>query len=366
MTADTGPPPTTGQPARAADWKRLALLGVVLAAVVGFFAYLRGAFIPNELTPGRFTDTFEAVDGPHPGFRRNHAKGVGVSGYFESNGQGVRLSKAAVLRPGRSEVLGRFSLGGGQPYQDDAADTVRGLGLQFTAPGGEEWRTAMISLPVFPFRTPEAFHENLLTAKPDPATGKPDPAKKKAFLERHPETVAALKIITSHPPASGFDNTTFNGLNTFRATNDAGETRPVRWVLVPEEPFVPANAAPSPDKSFLFHGLIARIHQKPVRWHLTIVVGEPGDPTSDPTLPWPAERERVDVGTLVLERVESDDTSPANAINFDPLVLPNGIAPSDDPILSARSAIYSRSYTRRAGETKPPSAITPADVEKGQ
>jgi catalase len=74
----------------------------------------------------------------------------------------------------------------------------------------------------------------------------------------------------------------------------------------------------------------------------------------------------VDVGTLTLDRVDSDDTSAARDINFDPLVLPAGIAPSDDPLLSARSAVYSRSFTRRAGETKQPSAITPTDIRKGE
>jgi catalase len=73
----------------------------------------------------------------------------------------------------------------------------------------------------------------------------------------------------------------------------------------------------------------------------------------------------VEVGTLTLERVKSDDASAARDINFDPLVLPVGIAPSDDPLLSARSAVYSQSFTRRAGEPKQPSAITPAEVRKG-
>src|SRR5262249_40926381 len=159
---------------------------IVLAAIAGTFAYLRGWFMQSTLTPERFTDGFEETAGLHPGFRRNHAKGVGVSGYFESNGNGDRLSKAAVFRPGRVSVIGRFSLGGGQPYQADAPNTVRGLGLQFSAPNGEVWRTAMINLPIFPFRTPEAFYENMMASKPDPATGKPDPAKQKAFLERHP------------------------------------------------------------------------------------------------------------------------------------------------------------------------------------
>ena len=78
----------------------------------------------------------------------------------------------------------------------------------------------------------------------------------------------------------------------------------------------------------------------------------------------PAHREQVDVGTVTLDRIESDDTSAATDIDFDPLVLPAGIAPSDDPLLSARSAVYSRSFTRREGEAKQPSPITPADVKE--
>ena len=104
-------------------------------------------FTSNALTPARFTDAFEDVDGVHPGFRRNHAKGVGVSGFFESNGNGVRLSKAAVFAPGRVPVIGRFSLGGGRPDAADTPDAVRGLGLQFSLANGELWRTAMIHLP---------------------------------------------------------------------------------------------------------------------------------------------------------------------------------------------------------------------------
>ena len=107
-----------------------------------------------------------------------------MSGFFDSNGNGLRLSKAAVFRPGRVPVLGRFSLSGGMPYVADGADAVRGLRLQFGLPDGEAWRTAMINLPVFPFRTPEAFYEQLVASRPDPATGKPDPAAMKAFLER--------------------------------------------------------------------------------------------------------------------------------------------------------------------------------------
>jgi catalase len=369
MSTDLEVPRETAQPrlGAAGTLFRLALIGVALAAVAGAFAYLGGWFSPNALTPGRFTDAFEQANGAHPGFRRNHAKGVGVAGFFESNGNGARLSKAGVFQPGRVPVLGRFSLGGGQPHAADTPGAVRGLGLEFSLPDGELWRTAMINLPVFPFRSPRAFYEQLVASKPDPTTGKPDPAKMKAFLARHPETEAALKVIKGQPVSSGFDNSTFRSLNAFRFVNAAGNSVPVRWVLTPTQPFEAASPSSTPqDRKYLFDTLIVQIHRQPLRWHLVVIVGQPGDPTNDATIAWPADREQVDVGTLVLDRVESDDTSAARDINFDPLVLPAGIAPSDDPLLSARSAIYSQSYTRRAGERKEPSAITPAEVRKGE
>ena len=65
--------------------------------------------------PARFADGFEQVNGIHDGFRRNHAKGVCISGSFQSNGQGTRLSRAAVFKAGNLPVIGRFSLAGGNP-----------------------------------------------------------------------------------------------------------------------------------------------------------------------------------------------------------------------------------------------------------
>jgi catalase len=67
---------------------------------------------------------------------------------------------------------------------------------------------------------------------------------------------------------------------------------------------------------------------------------------------------------LTIDTIESEDTSPTRDITFDPLVLPDGIAGSDDPLLSARSAAYSQSFRRREGEPKTPSAVSPAEVRK--
>ncbi len=100
-----------------------------------------------------------------------------------------------------------------------------------------------------------------------------------------------------------------------------------------------------------------------------ITVGEPGDRTDDATLPWPDSRRQVDAGVVSIDHVASEDAGSAACtdINYDPLVLPSGIEPSDDPLLSARSAAYASSFTLRAGEMqkKAPSAVTPREVKAG-
>jgi catalase len=88
-----------------------------------------------------------------------------------------------------------------------------------------------------------------------------------------------------------------------------------------------------------------------------LTVGSPGDPVRDATLPWPADRRSVEAGTLTLAGIETEKAGNARDINFDPLVLPDGIEPSDDPLLSARSAVYAASYRARTGEPKSPSAV---------
>lgn len=344
---------------------RFTLIGVIIAAVVGLFASVAGWLSPHALTPARMIDTFDRVNGVHSGFRRNHAKGVCFSGYFEGNGQAAALSKALVFQKGRVPVIGRFALAGGQPYVTDAPHTVRSMAVQFKLPDGEEWRSGMNNIPVFPVNTAQGFYDQLLASRPDPATSKPDPKKIQAFLAGHPETVRAMQIIHQHPFSSGFENSTFNSLNAFLFVNASGKATPVRWSMVPAQPFAPLDPAQVKlTTNYLFDALIASLHAHPLQWHLIITVGQPGDPTADATLPWPTNRPQIDAGVLTIDQIESEDSSPARDINFDPLILPNGIAASDDPLLSARSAAYSQSFIRRESEPKTPSAVSPAETAK--
>ncbi len=345
---------------------RLGAIGALLLAVAAAFADVAGWLSPQRLTQASLMEAFSRLNGDHPGFRRNHAKGVCVSGWFNSTGAATLLSKSAMLASGRVPVIGRFALAGGMPMQADTVSAVRSLALRLVGPDGHEWRTGMNDIPVFAVNSAQAFYEQLLASKPDAATGNPDPQAMKAFLDRHPETERALAIIASRPVTAGFADSTFNSLDAFRLVDEGGRSTPVRWAAVPLEP-PPAEtpaASGGPDKNYLFEDLIAQIHRRPLKWRLMIIVGQPQDSTVDATIPWPADRAQIDAGTVTLDTVSSEDGGPCTDINFDPLVLPPGIEPSDDPLLSARSATYARSFSLRVEErrAKPPSAITQREL----
>ncbi len=125
------------------------------------------------------------------------------------------------------------------------------------------------------------------------------------------------------------------------------------------------DQAKSGDKNYLFDDLIARLARGPLQWHLIVTIGQPSDPTNDPTKLWPSDREHLDVGTLTIDHAETEAPGNCRDINFDPLVLPAGIEPSDDLVLAARSPVYSESFRRREGETKMPSAVQVPSSRKG-
>jgi len=331
----------------------VAAVGALLTADLGALLDANAWVGPTRLTPQVFIDGFAKVFGRQLGFRKNHAKGVAVAGYFDSNGNGGELSKAAVFRPGRTPVIGRFSLSGGNPQVADAPAAARGLGLAFGFPGGQQWRTAMLNLPVFLDNSPQGFYDRLIASAVVPATGKPDPAAMSRFLAAHPETKRALKIVEEHPPTVGFADSTYRGLHAFYFVNESNRRTPVRWSLIPMQQALPASSGPNA----LFDVLIRQLRSGPLGWRLMLTVGTASDPVRDATLPWPADRRTVDAGQLTLTSVATEKRGNARDVNFDPLILPDGVEPSDDPLLSARSAVYAASYRRRTAETAHPPAV---------
>lgn len=328
---------------------RLAAIGLGLGALAASFAYAAGWIGNQRLTPKTIIDTFEAQAGHYPGYRKNHAKGLCVSGHFLSSGDARSLSSARVFSQQNVPVIGRFAIGGSNPYTADTRVPTRSLALQLSSDDGQVWRTGMNTPPVLAVATPEAFYQQVLAMTPDPATGKPDPARVQAFFAAHPESAAFRQWAKDYKASDSFANSSYNSINAFALVNQNGDTRYVRWSLVPQTPFA-ALPGQVDDRDYLQHDLHQRLQQGPLRWTLRLTLAEPGDPVDDPSQPWPAARRTVDAGTLVIEAVDGPEQGACRDLNFDPLILPTGIQPSADPILAARSAAYSESFNRRSRE----------------
>ncbi len=342
---------------------RLASIGAILAAAVALFAYTAGYFSPDRYTQDRFMAAFQSHDGKHPGFRRNHAKGVCVTGWFDAAPEAASLSRAALFHLQRVPIVGRFALAGGSPFAADDPAQVRSMALRFMPLGAQEWRTGMNDIPVFPVNSSQGFYELLQASAPHADTGKPDATAMKNFLDRHPEAAAALQLIKQRSISSGFGDDTYNSLNAFYLTTPSGGMLPVRWSAVAVQPFVADDVTShaGAGENYLFDEFLRQLELRALKWRLVFTVGNVGDPTRDATLPWPKERRQVVAGVITIARAMSEDTGACNDVNYDPTVLPEGVSPSDDPLLAARSSVYARSFTLRSAEKsqKPASEVAP-------
>lgn len=327
-------------------------IGAVLGSCSLAFIGAGGWLTQGRLTPSLIVDRFEQNAGHPLGARRNHSKGLCVTGYFEAHAAAQAYSRATVFQlDTKIPVTGRFAIAGSNPMAADNSVPVRSLALRFELPDGQQWRSAMNAIEVFPVATPHSFYDQLLAAQPDPHTGRPDPARLQTFFDTHPDTAPFRQWIKTFTPSSSWANSSYNSLNAFVLVNSQGQRQAVRWSFFPELAYAPVSMADQSDPDFLSHDLEQRLQQGPLRWQLRFTLAHPEDPTQDATQRWPADRTQVVAGTLVLTHSQPQTEGPCRDINYDPLILPDGIEPSDDPLLSARSAVYAQSFNRRIHES---------------
>jgi catalase len=173
-----------------------------------------------------------------------------------------------------------------------------------------------------------------------------------AFLKQHPDNAAQFHFLTTNNPPASYANCAFYGIHTFRFVDHAGKTTNVRWRFMPEDgerALTDAQLAQMP-REFLEAAIRDRVKEGPVRWEMIATIGEPGDSENDPTVLWPAGRREIKAGTLTLTSFVPDQASGAYKINFDPMQMADGIAPTDDPVLRFRSSSYAISHSRRQTE----------------
>jgi catalase len=328
---------------------RLALLTV---AATGWCTAVP-VLAADSTTAPQMVEAFEGTFGVHIGQRRNHIKGTCAAGEFVGTTDAAALSSSALFSGKTIPVVARFSLGGGNPEVPDAAPAPRGMALEFRIPGGTLQHITMINAPIFAAASPGSFREALVAAKPDPKTGKPDPQKVQSYYATHPDSLALRDYSSKHSPTANYYQTTYFSVHTFKFVDAKGAEHPVRWRFVPRDGTkeMTAEEMKAAPRDFLEKNLLARTAQGPAVWDMIVYVGEPGDPQDNPTLAWPESRKHFKAGTLSITQATVQQKGQAcEPINFDPLVMADGIRPTNDPILLFRSPSYAVSFGKRRSE----------------
>ncbi len=300
-------------------------------------------------TADQVVGALEKLSGVTPGERRNHIIGICVKGTFVGAKSAQAYSRSALFSGATIPVVGRFSLAGGNAKAPDSTKSPRGLALQFALPGNNIHHFTMLNVPVFSAATPQTFYEAAMSNMPDPATGKPDPEKQKAFRETHPDAKPLGEFMAKNNPPVSYANSDFFSIHTFKFINQKNETTLVKWQFVPEDGVKRLTDAEMASASarFLDDDLIAKTSKGPVRWKMMLTIGEPGDEQTNPTVYWPSERKKIEAGVLTLTSATPQKGADCEKINFDPLVMSDGVAPTADPVLNFRSSAYASSFGKR-------------------
>ena len=282
-------------------------------------------------------DTINAISGTHEGHRAAHAKGTLLTGTFTPNASG--LTTAAHMQDTPSRVTVRFSNGGGDPNIPDYAQEGRGMATKFYLPDGQKTDIVALSLPCFFVRTPEDFL-SFTKARLDPEKLMPD------WLGAHPEALPAIQAALGAGPPASYATVAYNSIHSFRWTDADGGSRFVRYRWEPEagEQALTREDAKERGRDYLQEDIVARGESA---FRLLVVIAEESDPVDDPTVPFPDEREKVEVGRLVLTGPDTERERGDDILVFDPVRVIDGIELSGDPILRFRSDAYRVSVGRR-------------------
>jgi len=294
----------------------------------------------QAVTARQFVD-LQQGDSAFKGYRRAHAKGICIQGAFHSNGNLAEYTFARVFSKGTSEFNGRFSIAGNNPYAPDLKAPVRSLALNFAMSSTQVWRIAMNTPPVMAVTNPTDFYQQLQAIKQGPQAIK-------SFFKQHPESQDFLNWKSGYTATNSFAEETYHSINAFYLIDQQGQRQAVRWYFKPVSGDTKHQAFEGDNA--LQQELISRLSAAPVRFDWVFILAQPKDDENNPAKRWPAERKHIVAGQVEINQWQEQLKGACHSINFDPLVLPPGIEPTQDPILRARSAAYAESYHRRAKE----------------
>lgn len=353
------------------------------------------------------------LPGENPDKHRSvHTIGVGATGTFVASDIASQYCRAKHFDGRRHPATVRFSNGLGSAVAHDNWSDVRGMATRFHLSDKQpldrrstEEATDLIAmtLPEFFTATPEGFLAFLDEAKPVPVSTQsrwqkfldqlrlmrpmpaPDPGETfwpvpGAIAWAGHDARSQIAVMNAAqmreigPPAS-YARASYHAVHAFGIDSPEGLRRWVRFAWRPVSGVLNIPPDQRPAGSYLKDELRDRLTNiGPARFSLMMTIAEPGastrrgptsskaserprdddvsdpsqgDDVTDPSRPWPPHRTRVVMGELTLDSMADDDL--IEAMSFNPCLLADGMAPSDDPVLWARGEAYALSSQRRGG-----------------
>ncbi len=284
---------------------------------------------------------FEKLFGVTEGKRRNHTKGFCVEGVLSPVNAAIKDYSSSPLFTGQSTVIGRVSHKGGKANPADDKFGALGLAMEVTTADDDLHVIALNTEHFFPVATSEEFIE-LLRAK---ATSKD---ATKAFAAKHP----ALKVYSKYHGAldktlKPYEGTTFNSVNAFYLVDEKDKKTAMRFSFRPsgEEGIVVDT---NPD--FFLENMQANIAKGSVSWDMVVTLANPSDAVADPSVQWTGDHKEIVAARFTVKKAMAENEGRCDALNFDPTVLTDGFAPSEDPMLEVRSMIYALGVGKRLSE----------------
>lgn len=284
---------------------------------------------------------FEGLFGVTEGKRRNHTKGFCAEGTLVPVDEAIKAYSNSPLFTGESSVIARVSHKGGKANPADDKYGLLGLSMEITTPNGDLHVIATNTEHFFPVPTSEAFIE-LLRAKASGTEASQAFAAANPSLKTYAEYHSSLDK-TLRP----YEGTTFNSVNSFMLINDANEEAAMRFYFRPsgQEGIVVDTHA-----DFFLENMQANIANGRVSWDMVIVLANPEDDVEDPSVQWTGYHTEIVAARFIVNAAMTEADGRCDEINFDPLILSEGFAPSSDPMLQARSLIYAHGVGKRLSE----------------
>ena len=269
---------------------------MVPTRLIAAAAFIAAAFVVPvssahaEADAESLINALNAVFGKHEGTRAAHTNGICVKGSFTPTPEAASLSKAPhFFRPSPFPVIGRYSMGGGDPAAPNTQkDNVRGLALHINFGKDNTTDLVMISAPIFLAKDPDQFLA-LLTA-----VATKDKDKIGAFFKANPELTGQANFLNARPVPASYTSVNYWGVHAFTFTNAKGEKHVVKYKAVPVggEAGLSDDEAKAKAPDFYSPELKDRLAKGPAEFTLTAILGEPSDPVDNPTTLWPEDQRK--------------------------------------------------------------------------